>query len=633
MLSPLEILKKHWGYTQFRPLQAEIIETVLSGKDTLALLPTGGGKSICFQVPGLAVDGVCIVISPLIALMKDQVYQLNKRDIAAKAVFSGMPFSEIDKTLDEAAAGNLKFLYVSPERIRTKLFLERLKRMKVGLLAIDEAHCISKWGHDFRPAYMQIKEIKQYIPKVPTIALTATATNLVRKEIIEQLEIKNCEVFVQSFARKNLCYSVIESDYKEKKIAQILHRIQGSAIVYSKTRKQTVEITKSLAKLGVKADFYHAGLSVKERNTKQDAWIKNQTRVIVSTNAFGMGIDKPDVRVVIHTDLPENMEAYYQESGRAGRDNEKAYAVSLFNPNDLENLEKNLQLKYPEISFIKKVYQSLCNYLKLAWGAEIWESFDFDIHDFASTFGLNPRDTHYALKILENQNIIFLNDAYFNPSKVKIIASSKEFYGFQLRNPNYEPFTKTLLRIYGGEIFTNYLIISEIEIGNLTFSSFDEIVKTLTFMHNQKLIDYVPQKSKPQLGFLSARQDAENLSIDYRELEIRKRNDKKALRAISQYTLNTSKCRMLMIQDYFDEITSQVCGICDNCLKLKKAGLSGDISEKYALHIKTMMPVSMNKLEVDPFFEDKELLIKILRYKIDNQVWGVDDYGLIYEKN
>jgi ATP-dependent DNA helicase RecQ len=633
MLKPEEILKKYWNYDKFRPLQKEIIDNIIAGHNTLALLPTGGGKSICFQVPGLMFDGMCIVVSPLIALMKDQVEQLTKRGILAAAIYSGQSNFDINQILDDAIDGKLKFLYLSPERLKTETFIQRVPYLKVGLLAIDEAHCISKWGYDFRPAYLKISEFRDLIPETPVIALTATATLKVRKDIIEKLDMFKAKVFVKTFARDNLSYSVFETDSKESRLVQILQKINGSAIVYTKTRNRTMEFAKILNKNGVNADYYHAGLGIKDRNKKQEDWVKNTTRVMVSTNAFGMGIDKPDVRCVVHVDLCENLEAYYQESGRAGRDEKKAWAVQLYNTNDIENIENNLDQKYPDYEFLKTIYQKLINYYQLAFGSKTENSFDFDLHSFATVFGLNVFNTHYALKLIESQGIIYLNDGYHSPPKLKINAVSNQLSDFLDQNKGYDFFVKTILRIYGGEIFSSYININEGEIASALVQSRDKVMQTIQKLHELKIFDFVPQKNKSQLGFLTEIQDAQKLSLNYKELDERKNNEKRALRAMKNFVLQNSKCRMQFIQDYFDETETKSCKQCDVCLKREKIGLDLTAHDEIIKKVKEFLPQNIGIIQHRMSEIDEEVLKRSLRNALHTGVLKMDSLGLIYSND
>jgi ATP-dependent DNA helicase RecQ len=596
-MTPQQLLKHYWNYDTFRPLQEDIINSVLCGHDTLALLPTGGGKSICFQIPALALDGVCIVVSPLIALMKDQVEQLKKRGIKAEAVFSGMSNREIDKILDSAVYHGLKFLYVSPERLQTEIFMVRAKKMKIGLLAIDEAHCISQWGYDFRPPYLEISEFRKIIPKVPCIALTATATKKVKIDIQEKLgfkiakkeninpklnftensntkvgeELQDANFFQQSFARANLSYSVFELENKDAKLLDILKKVSGSAVVYVQSRKKAGLVAEFLKHNQISADFYHAGLPHTERNRKQDAWIKNQIRVIVATNAFGMGIDKADVRVVIHVDLPNSLEAYYQEAGRGGRDEKKAYAVLLYTQNDITELKKKIENAYPSPETLRNVYQQLANYYNLAVGSSAFASYDFEVAEFQKNFQIDTITTYYSIKQLEQEGFIQVSEAFYNPSKLLFTIASNDLYSFQVANSNLDLVIKTVLRMYGGDIFNNFTNIVETQIARQMNVDTKTVINQLQFLHKANVIFYSPQKEKAQLTFTTPRFKSEELPIDVETLEKFKQRDLEKIKAVINYIQHKQRCRTQLLLEYFGEITDNHCGVCDICLEKKKA--------------------------------------------------------------
>ena len=568
-MTPVEVLSKYWGYDSFRPLQEDIIQSVLEGSDVLALLPTGGGKSICFQVPALAMEGICIVVSPLIALMKDQVEQLNKRDIKAVAVFSGMSRREIDITLDNCIYGNVKFLYVSPERLKTALFLERAQQMKINLLAIDEAHCISQWGYDFRPPYLEIAEFKTQMNIGKIVALTATATKEVKEDIISKLGMKSPAIFQKSFARKNLSYSVFNLENKDQKLLEILNNVPGTSVVYAKSRKRTRELSDMLRRNQVSSDFYHAGLSGKERSEKQDAWIHNRVRVMVSTNAFGMGIDKPDVRTVIHMDLPDSLEAYYQEAGRAGRDERKAYAVALYHQQDVVELKERADRSVVSLDLLKRTYQALGNYFKLAIGSHAFSSFPFHYDQFVHAFNLPIVDTYAALKKLGDEGLLQLNEGFFEPSKFIFLLDKPETYKFQIANPKLDPIIKTLLRLHGGEAFNAYFKIKEKEIATLLKTDEQEVKKWLQYLSNQEVIDYQPTVDAATITFLTPRLDAEKLPIDEQQIKWRKGVAIGKAEAVVDY-VESKECRTQIFQHYFDEPSEITCGICDNDLEQRK---------------------------------------------------------------
>ena len=565
-----DILKKYWGYDTFRPLQEEIIESVLEGKDTLALLPTGGGKSICFQVPGLMLEGVCLVISPLIALMIDQVQQLKKRGISAAAVTSGMPKREIDILLDNCVFGKVKFLYVSPERLKSDLFIERLKKMNVGLLAIDEAHCISQWGYDFRPSYVEIAAIYDFLSDTKKIALTATATSDVANDICEKLEFNEPTVFQKSFARANLSYSAFELENKGPKLIDILNNVKGSAIVYVKSRLETQSVAKYLYQHGISSDFYHAGLDPTTRNKKQEEWIKNVRRVMVATNAFGMGIDKPDVRTVVHLDLPDSLEAYYQEAGRAGRDERNAFAVLLYNSSDLFHLSENEKHRNPTLDYVQRVYQAIANYFKLATGSSQWQSYDFDLKQFASTYQLNPREAHFCIQKLEEMGLIMVSESLNKSSTIKFALDASEVYKFTISNGGYQSLIKSMLRLYGGGLYTDFMNVSEFELAKLAKLSKSEVIKKLQLLEKQGVVIYDPMKTLPQLTYLTPRLEVSALKKYYNEVAPRQKVIKEKVEAMKAYAANHEGCRTRIFQEYFNEKAYLNCGVCDVCIKAKK---------------------------------------------------------------
>lgn len=569
MNSLQEILHKHWGYTAFRPLQEEIIQAVLDQKDTLALLPTGGGKSICFQVPALAKDGICIVISPLIALMQDQVAQLQKRGISAVAIYSGMSARQIDILLDNCIYGDTKFLYISPERLKTDLFLARAKQMNINLIAVDEAHCISQWGYDFRPSYLAIKEFKDLFPSVTCLALTASATPPVKQDILEKLALKNPQIFQKSFSRANLSYSILWDDLKEQKLVQMIQKVGGSCIVYARNRRKTQEIAQILSEQGISASFYHAGLTLDLRKSKQEDWIQNKFQCMVATNAFGMGIDKPDVRLVVHLDLPDSLEAYYQEAGRAGRDEKKAFAVIIAQENDIIELHSQWEKSYPTTETIKKTYQALSNYLQIAEGSGEMTSYDFDWQEMCRRFQLPTSETFYALKTLESEGLLLMSEAMQNPSKIKIKVSATELYDFQIRNEKFESIIKFLLRQYGGNLYTQFVTISEASISQLFKSPLADIERTLLLLEKFEMIDYEKQNGLPKLTLLAPRANLENLPIIWNSYLAKKERSRTKIDAIESYVRQNQLCRTIKIVAYFGENLSQPCGICDICIQKK----------------------------------------------------------------
>ena len=613
-----EILKQYWKHDEFRPMQEEIIQSVLLGHDTLALLPTGGGKSVCFQVPALAKDGLCIVVSPLIALMKDQVENLKEKGIEAVSIVSGMGKREIDIELDNCIYGAVKFLYLSPERLLSELVRERIKYMKVNLIAVDEAHCISAWGYDFRPPYLHIADLRDLHPDVPVLALTATATADVREDIQKKLRFKNAVVFQKSFERKSISYVVQNEENKLRKLLDIANGVKGSGIVYVRSRKEAAEIAKFYTENGVKADYYHAGLEASLRSNRQESWKNNRTRVIVATNAFGMGIDKPDVRFVIHKYLPESLEAYYQEAGRAGRDEHKAYAVMLYNQSDRFKQEKKFELSFPSIAEIKQVYHYLANYYQLAYEAGEGLSLDLDLGDFCSKFKLDIVKTINALKFLEQDEYLSFNESVFLPSRFRFEVQNEQLYNFQIQNPGWDAFIKTLLRSYGGS-FENYVRLREFDLARRTQMNVQQVIGALKQLQEFKILSYQQQTDMPQVTWLKPRQQANALYINKKAIDERKAVYRKKMEAVFAYAVH-KKCRSQMLLAYFDELNTDKCGICDVCLEEKRQKNASEIFDDITTEIIQLLskePLNTGALVTSVFTGTEKEKIETIRLLLD----------------
>lgn len=610
------ILKRYWGFDSFRPLQEDIINAVLKGRDTLALMPTGGGKSLCYQVPAMAREGLCLVISPLIALMKDQVENLRRKGITAFAIYSGMSRKDVINTFKVASDSNCKFLYVSPERLETSLFKEYLPGLGITLVAVDEAHCISQWGYDFRPPYLRIAALREELPGIPVLALTASATPAVQHDICEKLEFRNYEIFRQSFERSNLSYSTFKVDSKINKIIEIVRKVPGSSIVYCKSRKRTKEISELLQLQKISADYYHAGLVQEERNKKQEAWISNKTRVIVCTNAFGMGIDKPDVRTVVHADVPDCLENYYQEAGRAGRDGKTSYAVLLYDERDLHELQEMAALRFPSLEDIRNIYQSVANYLQIPTGTGEGQYYDFDISDFLKKFNCTSHTTLYSLKALEQEDWISFNEQVFLPSSVVFTVNKDSLYEFERSNAGLDPCIKILLRAYEG-IFDQQTFISEKVIAGLMKKDAEEVKKQLIELHRFRIIEYKPQKDTPQLYLLRNRIKAEDISINMAAYNKRKEQFQQRIKQMVDYVKEEAECRSRIIGSYFGDDSIRACGICDNCLRQKAAKLTREEFENLYHRI-----INMIKFES---LHTRDLLLKLNGIKKE-KAWKVIEF-------
>lgn len=618
MKSPLHILKEFWKHDSFRPLQEDIILSVLQGNDTLALLPTGGGKSICFQVPGLCLEKLTLVISPLIALMKDQVEQLKSRGISAEMIASSMHSDEIAIIINKAIQGQLSFLYVSPERLGSESFQNILHELNPKLIAVDEAHCISQWGYDFRPSYLKIAEIRTIKPEIPIIALTATATQDVIEDICEKLQFKNENRFRKSFLRSNLAYVVRHTDDKHGQMIRILQKIPGSSVIYVRNRKRCKDIADFLIRNNISASYYHAGLDGSTRELRQKQWIENKIRVIVCTNAFGMGIDKPDVRTVIHLDVPESPEAYFQEAGRAGRDEQAAWAVILSDPADEDEAAERFMHQWPGFDTVKAVYNWLGNYLQLPVGSGEEQSYAFDISEFIKRYKLHPIECINALKFIESEGLLTFQENTFSPSRLMVKASRDEIYDFELRKPAYEPFIKAILRSYGGA-FNDFVAIKEQEIASRLNINKQDVIAALTKLHQLELIQYYPGTDKPRIYFTEGRHHPNRIPLSIKAWENRLNKAKTRFEAMNSYLLENKICRSTKLVSYFGESDIPSCGICDVCIENKQAKASDKEEKRRIFELRILLANNSLSLEsiVLNVKGNPEKTIETIRYLVD----------------
>jgi ATP-dependent DNA helicase RecQ len=607
-----EILAKYWGYTAFRPLQEDIIHSVASGKDTLGLMPTGGGKSITFQVPALTTEGVCLVITPLIALMKDQVDNLRSVGIKATAVYSGMTRQEIIAQLENCIFGNYKFLYVSPERLDTEIFRAKLQAMNVSFFVVDESHCISQWGYDFRPAYLTIAAIREHLPDIPILALTATATPEVIDDIQDKLLFKEKNVYRKSFYRENLSYVVRHTDDKQNCLTQILRKVNGSAIVYVRSRERTKKIALALRQAGISADFFHAGLTREEKTLCQNNWKSGECRVIVSTNAFGMGIDKPDVRLVVHIDMPGSLEEYFQEAGRAGRDGKKAYAVSLCSGTDNAKLKKRLADEYPAKDFICRVYEALGNYFQIAVGYGLDTIHDFSLADFCTVFKFSILQAYHALKILDLSGYIEYTEEMDYSSRLLFTVTRDDLYKYLHQDKRTDDVIQMVLRLYTG-LFTDYAYIDESLISIRTGVSRQEIYNILTGLSKHGIVSYIPKKKTPLIIYTRVREELKYLVIPRSAYEERKERFVNRIEKVLEYINEEHLCRSRMLLHYFGEKDTKDCKSCDVCLKKNNSGLSNsefNAIKKALLEIVSADPCFVRSLtEFLPFPVEKCLTV------------------------
>ncbi|MEZ5002485.1 MAG: ATP-dependent DNA helicase RecQ [Chitinophagales bacterium] len=632
MTSSIQILKQYWGYNAFRAPQDAIIDSISTGNDTLVVLPTGGGKSICYQVPAMMQEGICIVVSPLIALMKDQVERLQKQGIKAQAVFSGLTANEIDIILDNAAYSDIKLLYVSPERLETEIFKARVQKMKVNLIAVDEAHCVSQWGYDFRPSYLKIAGLRELLPTVPLIALTASATIKVREDIIEQLQMRSVKTFTKSFARSNISFVTRKVENKAAKLLEVLSKLGGSGIVYVRSRKKTKQISDYLNENHYRSTFYHAGLEPESRNERQESWMKGEIPIMVCTNAFGMGIDKANVRFVIHWDVPESLEAYYQEAGRAGRDGKMSYAVLLYNKSNITRLQNGADRKFPEIDTIKLIYNAICNHLKVAVNSGFMMSYDFDVVRFAQLFKLSIVTTHNVIDILEQEGYWVTNQSFHLPSRLKFTMDKRDIYKFQVENEKYDKPIQLLLRTYGG-ILDHYIVISEQYMADRLKVKVEALIQTLRTLKEKGVVNYVPYRSNPGLTFLKNRVPDRSLVFDRSFWITRKEVFEEKADAMVKYCLQEDECKQITIAKYFGESATLPCGKCNVCIESKAKKLSNTefkrIQQLIFEKLNLSSIIKMDDLVKGLNFHEKQNYLQSLRQMMDEEEIKIEEGQVI----
>jgi ATP-dependent DNA helicase RecQ len=616
-----QIVKEYWGYIAFRPMQEEIIRSVLEGKDTLGLMPTGGGKSLTFQVPALSRNGICLVITPLIALMRDQVENLKKKKIKALAIHSGLTREEIDIALNNCIFGDFKFLYLSPERLTTEIFRVRVQEMNVNLITVDEAHCISHWGYDFRPSYLNIADLRRLLPDVPVLALTATATSVVIEDIQDNLLFKQKNVLKSSFFRENLIYAVKPTENKDGEVAELVKKMSGSGIVYVRSRKKCADLTTFLTRQGISSNFYHAGLSYEQRSDRQMGWTIGKIRVMIATNAFGMGIDKPDVRFVIHVDLPDSPESYFQEAGRAGRDSKRAFAILLFSPGDRLIVEQRFNSNFPDLDTIKKVYSALGNFLRVPVGGGKGMAYDFTISDFISAFKLNLHIAYNSMKILEREGYIELTEEINNPSRLKFILNRDDLYKFQIANASFDAFIKLILRSYTG-VFNEYTAIDEASLARKAGVDIDIVLQYLVKLSTLGIIKYIKKKRTPMVIYIEERLDEKSLYISQENYRLRKERYWERAEAMLHYASSVDTCRSQLLLRYFGENLSQPCDNCDACKKRKEKEMQQqefDLIKDEVIAILGLGPLKSEDL-LNRLAFDRDKVIQVTRWLLDNNV-------------